>query len=332
MPMKNAAMKLILLFALLSGCATYTGPTTEVQFAGPDGAKLAGTVLLPHEGEGPFPGVVLLHGAEAATRSMAYRMHANLMAERGFAVLLYDKRGAGESEGDHDNASFADFVEDALAAISFARSLDEVDPTRVGVLAASQSGWFTPEIAERAGGLSFVINKVGSPLSFRETVTWEMANDFAEDGVAEEVAREQIDLYRRIWAYRLNPTTPEKEELGAILAEWSGREDSQLPTELEQRDPDYLADIAYDPGPYLERSVTPMLYVYGAQDINIPARASVERLRELASRQVPVSWYVFEDEGHELGGVRGFPPMYRLAEGYEKLLGDFAESAAQKTR
>lgn len=30
--------------------------------------------------------------------------------------------------------------------------------------------------------------------------------------------------------------------------------------------------------------------------------------------------------------VRGFPPMYRLAEGYEKLVGDFAESAVQKTR
>ncbi len=328
--MKTPAISLLFLFTLLSGCATYSGTTRDVQFESSDGVGLAGTLLLPEQGDGPFPGVVLLHGAEAATRSMAYRMHANLLAERGLAVLLYDKRGAGESEGSHNDASYSDFIEDALAAISFARSLDEIDPTRVGVVAASQSGWFTPEIAERAGDLSFVINKVGSSLSVRETVAWELENDFVADGVAEESAKEQTNIYRRIWAYRLQPTMPEKEALEALLAEWVGREDSQLPTQLERPDPDYLADIGYDPGPYLERTVTPMFYVYGAQDINIPTRASVVRLTELASRQIPVSWYVFEDEGHELGGVRGFPPMYRFADGYAKLLGDFAEAALRR--
>ncbi len=95
---------LLLIVAILIGCASLRGPSVEVNFRSSDGVELAGTLVIPKQAALPAPAVVLLHGAEAATRNFASRMHANIFLKRGIAVLLYDKRGAGKSGGDHDSA------------------------------------------------------------------------------------------------------------------------------------------------------------------------------------------------------------------------------------
>jgi len=66
-----------------------------------------------------------------------------------------------------------------------------------------------------------------------------------------------------------------------------------------------------------------MLYIYGSEDVNIPTAQCVKRLIDLRNAGKPVSFHVFEDEGHELGGVGIFG--YQFVEGYSELLGDFAE-------
>jgi hypothetical protein len=60
--------------------------------------RLAGTIYLP-AGWGPSPGVVWVHGAgEAARLGWGGQVVPGLVAA-GFAVLSYDKRGVGQSEG-----------------------------------------------------------------------------------------------------------------------------------------------------------------------------------------------------------------------------------------
>ncbi len=313
----------ILAFALLCGCAGYRGHVQGVTFTSHDGIQLAGTLVLPERTPSPVPGVVVLHGAEPATRSFAYRMHANVFLERGMAVLLYDKRGAGESGGDHEAATFADLIEDALAAIRFLRDQPQVDPSRVGLNGASQSGWFTPEIAERAGNIAFVINKVGPCSSFADTVDWEIYNEILDEGANEESARQQVDVIRRIWAYSMAPTPEEKQALDDVLRAWAGRKDSSLPETLKPVSPAFVDRLRYDPTPYLERATTPMLYVYGSEDVNIPTADCVKRLTQLRRAGRPISFHVFEGAGHELGGV-GITG-YRFVQGYEELLGAFAD-------
>lgn len=319
----HAAM-LLLGAAALTACAPYRGTEQEVTFRSSDGTELHGSLVMPREAAEPVPAVVLLHGAEAATRSMVYRMHANLFLERGYAVLLYDKRGAGASGGSREATTFALLADDALAAIEFVRRQRGIDAGRIGLVTASQSGWFAPEVAERAGGLAFMINKVGPCTTWRETVTWEVFNDLMADGVPEASAREQAEIRGRIWRNAIAPTPEETEALATLLAEWAGREDSQLPATLPDFSADALADIGYDPAPYLERLQTPALYLYGEDDINVPSARCAERLGELQARGLPVSWHVFPDAGHELGGVgiRG----YQFTSGYADLLTRFADA------
>lgn len=319
-------MKLPLFLALLlAGCNSFAGTTEEVAFQGEDGITLQATLVKPRTAAEPVPAIVLLSGAEKATRDrMIYKKTGNVFLRRGIAVLVYDKRGAGDSGGDYESTTYAQLVGDAVGAVRLLQERPDIDSDRIGLFGASESGWLTPEINERSGGLAFIINKVGAPLSVRETVAWEVYNDLMADGVPEASAREQTEVYRRIWEYRIAPSAVEHQALESMLDEWTGRPHSQLPTELTEVTADYVSDISYDPTPFLERMTTPTLYLYGTEDINIPSARSVQRLEQLAAVGRPVSWHVFEGEGHELGGFRLSALGYAFADGYAGMIGDFA--------
>ena len=326
MNVRIARILVLFLCLITSGCASYKGTSEEVSFVGGGGIELRGTLVFPPDVTAPVPAVIQLHGAERATRKrFIYRMQANVFLGRGIAVLTYDKRGAGESGGDYEKTTYAQLVADAVAAVQLLRQRSEIDPAKIGLVGASESGWLTPEIADRAGRLAFVINKVGPALSWRETVAWEVYNDLLADKVSDSSAREQVEIFQRIWAYRISPTPEERNSLEETLAQWTGREDSGLPVALGEVSESYVADISYDPTPYLERLETPFLYLYGTEDVNVPTEACVARLEELAADGKPVSFHVFEGAGHELGGIGLLPPGYRFVDGYSELLGDFAE-------
>ena len=82
--------------------------------------KLVGDLLLP-AGAGPHPGVVLVHGTGPVRRGESYFIVADLFARHGFATLVYDKRGIGESGGDWRTAGPAELASDVRQALSWLR-------------------------------------------------------------------------------------------------------------------------------------------------------------------------------------------------------------------
>src|SRR5690348_14246260 len=77
-----------------------------VDFAGAHGSRLRGDLYLPEAGgaqlaeagPGPYPGLVMAHGF-SATRRMGLPDFARCFAAAGIAVLVYDHRNLGDSEG-----------------------------------------------------------------------------------------------------------------------------------------------------------------------------------------------------------------------------------------
>ena len=88
--------------------------------------KLAGTLTTP-EGDGPFPAVVLISGSGPQNRDEELLGHkpflvlSDYFTRNGIAVLRYDDRGVGDSEGDFSTTSF-DFANDADAAVAYLKS------------------------------------------------------------------------------------------------------------------------------------------------------------------------------------------------------------------
>jgi len=85
------------------------------------------------------PVVVMAHGL-SGTRRDRLGAFAERFAAAGFAALVFDHRGFGDSGGEPDLFEPARQLEDWRAAIAFARSLPEVDGARIATFGSSMGG------------------------------------------------------------------------------------------------------------------------------------------------------------------------------------------------
>jgi len=126
------------------------------------GARLVGTLFLPDHPE-PVPGVVFLQGSGAIPRGF-FRGYAEHFAKSGHAVLIYDKRGAGESTGDYQADGVFDLswnlellASDAAAGLAYLGGRNEVRGQPVGFVGLSEGGLITPRAATLSGEADFML-------------------------------------------------------------------------------------------------------------------------------------------------------------------------------
>ena len=105
-----------------------------------EGTVLRGWLYLPEHSVGRVPGVVMAHGF-TAVKEMYLDRYAEVFAAAGLGVLVFDHRNFGASDGEPRGEidPWAQ-VRDYRHAISFARTLPEIDPRRIGIWGTSYSG------------------------------------------------------------------------------------------------------------------------------------------------------------------------------------------------
>ena len=145
---------------LLVGCGAVTEPVgigdervfdthreVDLRWQSRDGTKLAGTLLLPL-GDGPFPAVIAHFGSGKWSRPGVGPFVQRAWVERGWGLLIYDKRGVGESDGSCCNLNGSGSIElmsmDVAAGVRMLRDVPYVDASRVGLYGYSQGGWVLP--------------------------------------------------------------------------------------------------------------------------------------------------------------------------------------------
>jgi pimeloyl-ACP methyl ester carboxylesterase len=98
----------------------------------------------------PVPAAVWVHGAGPAERLRWGGQLLPGLVDAGVAVLTYDKRGTGGSDGEccpGDEGHFNLLTADAEGAVAVLRGLPDVDADQVGLVGASQAGWIAPRAA-----------------------------------------------------------------------------------------------------------------------------------------------------------------------------------------
>ncbi len=124
-----------------------------------DGVKTRAQLTLPAVGNGPFPGVLLIHGSGTndmnetqAENAKPFWQISQYLTERGFAVLRYDKRGIGEggtviNTSIWGNMTINDLIEDSKKALNVLMQQPEVDPKRISLVGHSEGTIIAPRVA-----------------------------------------------------------------------------------------------------------------------------------------------------------------------------------------
>lgn len=245
----------------------------EVQFAHHD-TVLAGLLLRPH-GQRPHPGVVLLHGSGPVGRDgpgylPPIREH---FARHGIAALCYDKPGIGGSTGDWTTQTFDDRAAEALAAIAFLQQQPQIDPARIGLWGASQGGWIGPLAATRSSDVAFVIAVSGPGIGVADQNAYAVEHMLRLDGFPQAQIEQALATAARHTALlRRGAINEVLADQRAIAHEpWFahfGGEDSEAELRFTRR------ILDYDPVPALERVRCPLLAIWGAGDLLVPAHRS----------------------------------------------------------
>jgi len=106
-----------------------------------EGCRIAADLYLPENcAEGQrLPAVILCHGF-SGIRTILLPPYAEELARSGFAALLFDYRGFGDSEGERGRLVPSEQRVDIRNALTFMQSRDEVDPERIGLWGTSFGG------------------------------------------------------------------------------------------------------------------------------------------------------------------------------------------------
>jgi uncharacterized protein len=131
----------------------------DVAFTTGDGLRLEGWYVPSRNGAA----VISFPGRKGPQKP------ARLLARHGYGVLLFDRRGEGESEGDPNLLGWQG-TRDIEAAIGFLKTRPEVDDERIGGLGLSVGGEMMLQEAAENDELKAVVSEGAGIRSIREAV------------------------------------------------------------------------------------------------------------------------------------------------------------------
>jgi|GEM_PF-763423 len=313
---------------------------TAIEFPSADGVTLTGTLVLP-EGDGPFPGLVLVQGRSYGP-GFQFLGHAVRAARRGVAAIVFNGRGVAGSGGERGKHTLQHRLDDAMAAFDTLAGHPRVAPDRVGMLGHSAGGWVAPVLAHQTGRIAFVVMHSGPAVDLAEQqaqVVRELmkrsGGEFSEqdyaDAFAYQKALTRLAMDAAPWA-----------EIAAHVATAEGRpwaEIADRPKDYEDNGSvGYFRRVPHDSDEALAALTVPVLAVYGADDFVVPPEHNVpvleSALRRAGNRDFEI--VVFPRANHDLmveggdgtdGNAASWahrPPLY-----FETLL-DFVDRATRR--
>lgn len=228
------------------------------------GVNLAGSIFKPKL---PNAAVVLVHGSGQESRMLKI---AELLARNGIAVLTYDKRGVGKSDGVYagpevgtnniDSCNLNLLALDASAACNVLSEHVLLNNVPLGLMGFSQAGWIIPMAAKRNKKVTFIVLFSGPVVTTLEQLRFQFYTQGSSifwDTHTEAEAREHI-----------------------------------------KNDPDRYQFTNTDPRDIL--SILPIhgLWLFGGKDVQIPTGLSVERLNILKAQGKRFEYLLFPELGH----------------------------------
>lgn len=249
---------------------------------------LAGTLTLP-EGKGPWPVAILISGSGPQNRNEEILGHkpflviADYLTRNGIAVLRFDDRGIGASEGNFKTATSADFATDVTAAVQFLQTRKDINAKKIGLIGHSEGGLIGPMVAAQTPTVAFVVMLAGPGVNGEEIILHQSALIQTKEGKSPAVVNEQVKILKA--SMSIIKEQKNKDDAAAALKQYlSGiyptlseevRTDVGDSTQfVDQQVKEFNAEwfryfITYEPAPTLMKVKCPLLALNGGNDLQV---------------------------------------------------------------
>ena len=283
---------------------------SEVVFRNPASRQSLGGTLTVPAGEGPFPGVVLVSDLGPQGREgevSGYRMFGQLadyLSRQGIAVLRFDDRGVGQSGDTYANATTADLMTDAQAALAFLRTHPLVSPQHVGLIGHGE-GANVALLAAAVGGRApdFVVSLAGYGQSGYSVLLRQQNEIMRLTGANAAEVKAAQDLYAR--TVSIIRQTPDNAAASAkVAALLSGANTGITATMARARAAQLTSPWSryffdFSPLTQLSKVQCPVLLLNGTADLQVSAKRNMTPLRRgLHSAHHSVSAYRLDGVNH----------------------------------
>lgn len=288
--------------------------------------QLAGELIEPvDETPNTHPLVVMVQGSESSPAIGNNR--AYLLAGKGIAVFVYDKRGTGKSEGIYTQ-NFNLLAEDAAAALTHAHTLAADRISRAGYWGASQGGWIAP-LASLSAHADFIVIGYGLVASPIEEDLDQMLMEAQEqklDTPCVAKIRQLSKITARILKSHFENGLQDLEKLrrefkqqscpSNINGEYSGAMLHMTDAELRKIGSALFDNLEliwdYDSAPVLQKIHQPILWIAAQNDREAPIQRTLKKLALLKQHKSVIDVYTFPNTDH------GMYEYQELADGTRK--------------
>lgn len=272
----------------------------DIYFYNSDSTRLAGTLSLPKD-QKEFPVAVLISGSGPQNRDEEILGHrpfgilADYLTRQGIAVLRYDDRGYGESEGQFRPATSLDYTEDALAAVQYLETNYSRQITKIGLVGHSEGGNIAPVAATRNPNIDFLVLLAAPGLSNYESYL--VSLDIILQAYPETYDRD-FPFFKSVY-YDMATISDKailKDSLDAkfnrivkLMSEEElfiyGGADNYIKSQVGYHTSDwYHHYLQFDVTPYLANLEIPILALNGDQDDSVEFKSNLRGIKETLTK------------------------------------------------
>ncbi len=246
-------------------------PGDEDLFIPGNGFNMAATITKPASGE-KAPVVILVPGAGPEDRDYTlygvsiFGRLAGALADAGFFVIRYDKRGIGQSGGRVEKAGIPEYADDVKRIVQWVRRRKDVDADRIALVGHHEGAAVALAAASMEGRVKAVALVSATGQTGYQATLADQERELARSTLTEIDKQERRAMQQRV-----------------LDAAMTGAAWNAVPEDIRrQADTEWFKTwLSFDPAQALSRIDEPILIMHGALDREVPAEEAT-RLEGLA--------------------------------------------------
>ena len=250
--------------------------------------KFIGTLYKP-EGEQPYPAIVVVHPASGGEQTDPFYDHLKSEFPRhGIAVLVFDRRGVGGSQGNFEIADFDDLAQDVVSAVEYLESRNDIINSKIGLHGTSQGAWIAPIVVAKKPEIACIVAVSASGVTPAEQMDYGVAFHLERNGYDRSVIDKVIELRTLVNEYFRGHVSREQAVLELSRYEdqpWFGMAylfpGRELPVDVTQSKWHYEMD--YEPLSIWSKVTQPTLFLFAETDEWVPVEASIRNYEAVTS-------------------------------------------------